>query len=686
MASLCLYDNFTGNSGLVAVLVAVQEMSQQHKAELSGVPAFTSMKLMPCRYSTGILRFFSLISIITGLVLISSVQYLALEISPYKDLSKILNIKGAQIIEQHSSPLGLLSIVESPQIPFRFAPGLSLHNTQEPPEQLGLFSDAGNMTVINHYPDQLQKMSYLDQLTSALPFHLGNIQQLLIVGGGGGSDILQALFHNAGKIDVLELNPQIIDLLLYPFAAYSGHIYSRDNIQVYADDVRGFLSKNKTDNVTYDLIQIALLDSFTASASGLYALHESYVYTIEALQIYLQHLNENGYLAISRWVKTPPRDSIKMFATAIRALEQSQIQDPARHLILIRGWQTSTLLVKRNPFTQLEFKHLKQFCQTRAFDIVWYAGINTNEINRFNHLRQPWFYQAASALLSDSKSTFMQNYKYDVIPATDDKPFFHHFFKWSVLGELLSLRNQGGFALIEMGYIVLFVTLILAIISSVILIFLPLVACHFSSAEKIKFSLPLAEHIRLFIYFFSIGVAFLFIEIAMMQKMIVFLHHPIYAIPVVLTAFLIFAGLGSVWTKQLMIHLSPRLLLFRAILSIVTLGLFYSYFSAGFFSLMAAASIAVKIILSFILIAPLAVAMGMPFPLALSSFDSSNRSYIPWAWGINGCASVISAILASLLAIHIGFTVIILIALGLYLLCLIVFNPKKLPDKLPHYL
>jgi len=119
--------------GLVAVLVAVQEMSQQHKAELSGVPAFTSMKLMPCRYSTGILRFFSLISIITGLVLISSVQYLALEISPYKDLSKILNIKGAQIIEQHSSPLGLLSIVESPQIPFRFAPGLSLHNTQEPP-------------------------------------------------------------------------------------------------------------------------------------------------------------------------------------------------------------------------------------------------------------------------------------------------------------------------------------------------------------------------------------------------------------------------------------------------------------------------------------------------------------------------------------------------------------------------
>ncbi|MCK5535302.1 MAG: hypothetical protein KAI79_00670, partial [Bacteroidales bacterium] len=298
-----------------------------------------------------------------------------------------------------------------------------------------------------------------------------------------------------------------------------------------------------------------------------------------------------------------------------------------------------------------------------------------SETNQFNRFRQPWFYQAASALLSDSRQQFLQDYKYYVSPATDDKPFFHHFFKWSVLEELLSLRDQGGFALLEMGYIVLFATLMFAIISSIILILLPLLVFHFRCTTKVEFSLPVADRLRLFIYFFSIGLAFLFIEIAMMQKFIVFLHHPIYAIPVVLTAFMIFAGLGSIWTKHLILHLSPRQLLLRAILSIVCLGLLYSYFLGSFFSLTAAYPMAAKIMLSFLLIAPLAVSMGMPFPLALSSIDSSNSTYIPWAWGVNGCASVISAVLASLLAIHLGFTWVILFALALYLLCLFVFKP-----------
>ncbi|MFK5894290.1 MAG: SAM-dependent methyltransferase, partial [Pseudomonadota bacterium] len=642
--------------GLIATLVAVFEINQW-QIKNSSAKALTLM------------------AILSGLLLVSTAQYWKLQISPYKDLSKTLNIRGTEIIQQQSSPLGLLTLVKSPLIPFRSAPGLSLYNRQEPPEQLGLFSDSANMSAITRYPEDMQKLSYLDQLTSALPYHLSHIQQLLIVGAGGGSDILQALFHKTERIDALELNPQIIDLLSHQFAKYSGNIYLQDNITVYAEDVRGFLSKKPSDNSgSYDLIQISLMDSFNASASGLYALNESYLYTVEALQTYLQHLNPGGYLAISRWVKTPPRDAIKMFATAIKALQQSHIQPVAEHLVLIRGWQTTTLLIKKNRFTEIEFNKLKQFCQSRAFDIVWYAGIKANQTNQFNRFRQPWFYQAANALLSDASLEFLQDYKYYVYPATDDKPFFHHFFKWSALGELVSLREQGGFALIEMGYLVLFATLILAISSSIFLIILPLMVFHFRSKTKMEFSMPVADRVRLFIYFFSIGLAFLFIEIAMMQKFIIFLHHPIYSIPVVLTAFMIFAGLGSVWTKQLLLHLSAQRLLLRVILSIVCLGLFYSYFLGTFFSLMAANPIAVKIMLSFLLIAPLAISMGMPFPLALSSIDRSNSAYIPWAWAINGCASVISAVLASLLAIHFGFTVVIIFALGLYLLCLVIFK------------
>ncbi len=659
-------------SGLIATLIAVQETQ----------PSFWKKIFITGNTSST----FTFIIVLTGLLYIFSFQYWQLNISPYKDLPKTLNIADTRIIEQKSSPLGLLDIVESPQFPFRHAPGLSLHNSQEPLEQLGLFSDAANMTAITRYPDELEKLSYLDQLTSALPYHLNKINQLLIVGAGGGSDILQAQFHKTDNIDAVELNPQIIELLSNQFAAYSGDIYLQDNVNIHSGDIRGFLSRKESGNDgKYDLIQISLMDSFNASASGLYALNESYLYTIEALQTYLHHLNPQGYLAISRWVKTPPRDAIKMFATAIQALEHYQIQPIAQHLVLIRGWQTSTLLVKKTPFIQAEIAALRQFCQVRGFDVVWYPGIKASETNQFNRFREAYLYQAAKALSGDldSRQQFLDKYKYNVYPAGDDKPFFHHYFKWSVLKELISLREQGGLVLVEMGYIVLFITLLLAIISSSILIILPLIVFHFRSKATADFSLSAVDRLKLFIYFFSIGLAFLFIEIAMMQKFILFLYHPIYSIPVILASFMIFAGIGSAWTKKLLSRFSPEQLLLRAVMGIIFLGVFYSYFLGSFFTMTATFSISVKIILSLVLIAPLALCMGMPFPLALgalsvtNSSGSSNTAYIPWAWGINGCASVISAVLASILAIHFGFNLVILSGLGLYLLCLITFSQKS---------
>jgi len=652
-------------SGLIASSIAIIEIQQ--------------LTFNQHRDNKHIFGYYIFALIIIVLLVNASLSW-QLKISSYKDLSKIQNISGTQIIEQQSSPLGLLSIVESQKIPFRYAPGLSLYNSQEPSEQLGLFSDASNMTAITRYPDHINKLTYLDQVTSALPYHLNGIQRLLIVGGGGGSDILQALFHKTKWIDVLELNPQIINFLSEKYARYSGFLYAQDTIKVYAEDVRGFLSKQKQDDTTaYDLIQISLIDSFNASASGLYALHASYLYTVEALHSYFQHLNPDGYLAISRWIKTPPRDSIKIFSTAIKALEKQQIpkQIIPEHLVLIRAWQTSTLLVKKNPFTQLEINNIKQFCQARAFDVVWYPGIKASEVNKFNRFRQPWLYQAANSLLSDPEKKFIKEYKYYIYPATDDKPFFHHFFKWSGFKELLSLANQGGLALVEMGYIVLITTLILAIFSSFILILLPLIVFYFRSKNTVAFSLPVIERIRLFIYFFAIGLAFLFIEIAMMQKFILFLYHPIYALPVVLTAFMIFAGVGSALTNYLLAYYSPKQVLRNAVIAIVVLGLFYSYFLNYFFVMMVTYSLGIKITVSFICIAPLAICMGIPFPLGLSTLSFLNNSFIPWAWGINGCASVISAVLASLLAIHYGFSWIILFALAMYILCLLVYKPRE---------
>jgi len=583
------------------------------------------------------------------------------KISAYKGLSQILNINGSEIILEKSSPLGFLSIVSNQQIPFRHAPGLSLNNTQEPLAQVALFTDADNMSAINQFPADSKQLAYLDRQSSALPYHLNTINNLLIVGAGGGSDILQAYFHQAREIDVIEHNKQIIDLLEKDFSQYSGDLSQKANIM--EGEIRGFLDQN---NKKYDLLQVSLMDSFNASSSGLYALHEGYLYTIEALTSYLKHLNSDGYLTISRWVKTPPRDSLKIFATAIKALQQLGIKNADKHLILIRSWQTSTLLVKKSPLTTKEIQRLKTFCQINSFDMAWYPGIKANEVNRFNQFRTAYFYQAAQALLSESNQNFLKQYKYYLYPASDNKPFFHHFFKWPLLSEIFKMHQQGAVALIEMSYISLLATLIIALLISIFFIFIGLI---FSPLEHYN-KLQRWDKKQSFIYFFCLGLAFLFIEIAMMQKFILFLHHPIYAIPVILSAFLIFAGLGSILSKHWLKQMSYRRLLIIAISVIISFCLIYVVFLEELFDLFISFSLLAKLIITLFLIAPLAVVMGIPFPLGLSYLSQQSPNDLSWAWSINGYASVISAVLATLLAIHFGFNWVIIFSIGLYLLSL----------------
>ena len=169
------------------------------------------------------------------------------------------------------------------------------------------------------------------------------------------------------------------------------------------------------------------------------------------------------------------------------------------------------------------------------------------------------------------------------------------------------------------------------------------------------------------LYFLAIGIAFLFMEIAFMQKFILFLHHPLYSFAVTLSVFLVFAGLGSYFTARLSATMSRQRILLVSISGIVVIGLAYILLLGDLFSWLSAIPLLSKIVVTILLSAPLALLMGMPFPLALSVLSSHARELVPWAWGINGCASVISASLATLLAIHFGFSTVIVIAVCLYL-------------------
>lgn len=594
-----------------------------------------------------------------------------LVLSPYKDLSQTLRVSGARVIAERFSPMATLQVVENDRVPLRYAPGMSLNAGSSPPAQLGLFSDGGSMGSITRDSGDPQAVDFLDQLTSALPYHLQHAHRVLVLGAGGGMDVLQALYQDSAEIHAVELNPQVIGLVSKDYAEFSGGLYSKPGVQLHTAEGRGFVSARDTH---YDLIQIALQHSSGASSAGLYSLSESYLYTTEALQTYLGHLSSGGYLAISRWIKLPPRDTLKLFVTAIEALRVAGVEEPGKRLILIRGWQTSTLLVKNGEFTADEIRAMRDFSQQRAFDVAWYHGMSADEPNRFNIFREPYLYQAAQALLGPHRQSFMEQYKFNLQPATDDQPYFHNFFKWSTLKEILELRGQGGMPLLEAGYPVLVATLAQALLASSLLILLPLV--FLKRREQSSDSSGISQ-LRVVSYFFAIGLAFLFIEIAFIQKFMLFLHHPLFTASVVLASFLVFAGLGSNWSKRYSMQNSYGQGVKWAVAGILLTSTAYLLLLDTLFAWMVAWPTIARAAVSIVLIGPLAFFMGMPFPLALTSLRTAAGTLIPLAWAVNGCASVLSAVLATLLAIHFGFTLVVLLALLLYILAALEFPVRS---------
>ncbi len=604
---------------------------------------------------------------VAGLCLLLPQAWVAPTMSPYKELSQTLRIPGTRVVDERFSPLGLVSVVESPQVPLRHAPGLSLTATVEPPPQLGVFIDGEGLSAITRFDGRRDSLAHLDLMTSALPYHLLRYPRVLVLGAGAGADVLQAHYHGAERIDAVELNPQVVDLVRTRYADFAGGIYAAGRtagpVRVHIAEARGFVAASAD---RYDLIQVALLDSFSASSAGLYALSENYLYTIEALQDDLRHLHEGGLLAITRWVTLPPRDALKLFGAAVAALQRSGVADPASRLALVRSWQTSTLLVKNGDFDAADIAAIKAFCAERSFDVAFYPGMRADEANRYNVVERPDLFDAATALLGPGRDEFLHSYKFHVAPASDDRPHFFHFFKWRSLPELLSLKEQGGLPLLDWGYPVLAATLAQAILASLLLIAAP--AAWVTRADAGQRT-PLAGlRGRLLIYFTAIGFAFMFVEIAFIQKFVLFLSHPLYAVAVVLFAFLLFAGIGSGVSKRLNEAATPKLRnpLAAVVLAIALSATFGLALLSWLFGHAMGLPDAVRIVISVALIAPLAFFMGMPFPLGLARVEACAARLVAWAWGVNGCASVSGAVLATLLAIHFGFAAVVVIALVLY--------------------
>ncbi|HJW47268.1 MAG TPA: hypothetical protein VJ484_12380 [Lysobacter sp.] len=608
----------------------------------------------------------------------------------FKGLSKALLLPEAKIVAQHSGPYGWLAMLASPQVPLRHAPGLSLNFTGEPPAQLGLYTDGDALSVIvrnqgsGSRPSQLRP--WFGAMTSALPYALRTPRSVLVLGAGGGMDVAQALALGAHRVDAVELDPQRLRWVREDYARYAGQLYRDPRVRAFVAEPRAFVRASST---RYDLIVLAGGDSFASSGAGAQAASEQYALTVEALRDYRTRLTPPGMLVITRWSKQPPRDELKLFATAIAALRAQGVAAPAAQLAAVRNWDASTWLIARQPFTANELAALKQFAAAHSFDPVHVPGWRIDASQRFHMLEPPNLFDGTHALLSPQARGYIRAYKFSIAPARDDRPYFGHYFRWRSLPELWRLREQGSAVLLDSGYLLLVAALMQAVPLALLLVLLPLRALpHPADEGATRASLSRA---RAGAYFLALGLAFLLIEIATLSRLTLLVGHPLLAANAGLAGFLLCAGAGSLHAQRWLSRwdtavddagAASRIVhRIRWAVHAIAFGLLWQF--AVFFlayAYGAAWPVWARAVLGLIGIAPLAFAMGMPFALGLSRLARTAPAFVPWAWGLNGCASVIAAIVAVLLAMAFGLRATLLLALALYLFAAWVWPARRQPE------
>ncbi len=585
-----------------------------------------------------------------------------LEASEHKRMSRMLEVPGTGVILRRESPLAEISVLESRQLPLRDAPGLSLAAEAGPPPQLALFFDRDRMEIVDSHAGDNNKPDYLDFMPDALPYHLpgweGSERRVLVLGLGGGRDVLRAIDRGARSVDVVEVDAALASLVAEEMAGFSGWPLLRPAPRIHQRTPRAFLAAAQA---RWDLVVLPLTGAGTAESAGLGAAGADFLLTREGIAAAWAGLADDGMLVATRWLRVPPRDSLRLGATLAAVMREAGIADPERHLAVLRSWETVTVLASRRPLDSGTLDAVRGFARARLFDLAWLPGLEAEETNRYNRFAEAWLYRGLGGILGPDAGGFLDAYKFHVRPVSDDSPYFSRFMKISTLPELYARRGQGGLTLVERGYPLLWATLVQALVLGLVLVLLPLRW------------LPRPEGTggsgaggwRVAVYFLCIGLAFLFIEMAFIQRITLYLGHPVLAAALSLSGFLVAAGIGS--------HCAGRWARHRGLaagaLAGTLLGASMWLFAAEpLFGAVASAQTWQIALLVLAGVFPLGLCMGMPFAIGMRALRDECPERIPWAWGINGCASVVSAVLAVLLAMHLGFNAVVGIALALYVL------------------
>ena len=561
-------------------------------------------------------------------------EIMELNLSPYKGISYAMQNPEAEITSSKWNAISRVDVVHSPSL--HSIPGLSYRYLEPLPPIRGLYINGDNLSALMPAESDIDFAGYLP---AAIAFYLRPEARVLIMESRGGMDVLAALAIDARQVTAVEEN-----ILLIEAAA---DIYNLPDVELAVSSGRSYLRSTKK---RFDIIQLSLINSYHPVGSGAYSLGEDYRYTLESFNDMLDCLEQDGLLVVTRWLQEQPSEWLRTFTLAVSALE-ARGSDPQKQIVALRGYNTGTLLVKNGVFTSKELALIRTFVDEKAFDLVFAPDIQLEEINRSNILPEEVYFQTfADVIENKQRDVFYKQYIYDVRPPVDDHPFFGHYFKWSQIGGILRSLGTTWQPFGGAGFLVILAVFGLAVILSGVLIILP------ALVKKETKNLPVKGNIRILIYFGMIGLAFLLVEMPMIQQFILYLDHPTYAMAVVLFSLLLFSGFGSRWGSK-MISISAALLILLVFLT----G--WLFLSPAFLHETLGLSLGVRISISIISVAPIGFLMGIPFPAGLEwmresiPFDEKNRAegMVAWLWAVNGSTSVIASILSSLLSLSFGF-------------------------------
>jgi len=471
--------------------------------------------------------------------------------------------------------------------------------------------------------------------------------QVLVIGVGGGRDVITAIHYGAGHVTGIELDPVTVELIRTDMNDVMGGFFQRPDVTLVAGEGRHFI---KGDAGQYDLIQLTGVDTLSAEFSGAYVLAENYLYTAEAFHDYLDHLTPDGSLSITtgELLVRSPKASGRMVAVAQQVLRERGVARPQDHIAVIDSRHLFVeVLVRLKPFDQQEVDRLLQYCQQLQFDPILLPG----------HDGLPVFRELAS-LTGGERDTFLAGLKYDLSVTTDDQPFFFKFFRW---GDLLGSEPLSPVHTTALGQIVLLLLLVSLTLLGAVFVLGPLVAFR-----RRGISGGGRAPLGILLYFLAIGVGFMLFEISLIQRFVLFLGYPTYSLTVTLSALLASLGCGSFLSRRLVGSERTALPL-----AVVMIGLLTAFYMRGLPIIQAhslGTPLFLRICVTIALLAPLGLVLGVFFPLGIRRAAAVHEDLVPWAWGVNGCASVTATVLAVILAMSYGFAWVWTLSVGIYAL------------------